>query len=62
MVFGDEMILGRDIEDWPLCDALLSWHSEGFPLEKAGPIPMLPILASITGSVARRPLGPTARK
>ena len=34
VVFGDEVILHRDIEEWPLCDALLSWHSEGFPLRK----------------------------
>lgn len=33
--FGDECILNQPIEDWPRCDYLLSWHSDGFPLEKA---------------------------
>lgn len=23
------------VESWPLCDVMLSWHSEGFPLHKA---------------------------
>lgn len=23
------------MDAWPLCDVLLSWHSEGFPLRKA---------------------------
>ena len=32
--FGDATILDRPIEEWPTCDALLSWHSEGFPLQK----------------------------
>ena len=34
VVFGDEVILNQSIEEWPMCDALLSWHSEGFPLKK----------------------------
>ena len=50
-MFGDEMILNREIEDWPQCDALLSWHSEGFPLKKVSPIPMCQILAPMS----RRP-------
>jgi hypothetical protein len=29
------MILEEPIEAWPLCDCLLSWHSDGFPLAKA---------------------------
>lgn len=27
--FGDEVILNAPIEEWPLCDCLLSWHSGG---------------------------------
>ncbi|GMH42191.1 hypothetical protein BSKO_10110 [Bryopsis sp. KO-2023] len=34
-IFGDDTILNKSIEDWPDCDCLLSWHSEGFPMEKA---------------------------
>jgi hypothetical protein len=29
------VILERPVEEWPLCDVMLSWHSEGFPLWKA---------------------------
>ena len=32
--FGDEAILGRPVSEWPTCDCLLSWHSDGFPLAK----------------------------
>lgn len=32
--FGDETILKKPVSQWPLCDCLLSWHSEGFPLHK----------------------------
>jgi hypothetical protein len=34
-LFGDETILNREVEDWPIVTCLLSWHSEGFPLKKA---------------------------
>ncbi|KAK9821974.1 hypothetical protein WJX81_008214 [Elliptochloris bilobata] len=34
-VFGDDVTLNSPITEWPLCDVLLSWHSDGFPLEKA---------------------------
>ena len=25
----------KPVEEWPLCDFLLSWFSDGFPLDKA---------------------------
>lgn len=30
-----QVIFNEPVESWPLCDVLLSWHSEGFPLRKA---------------------------
>lgn len=33
-VFGDDCILNRPIQEWPTCECLLSWHSDGFPLVK----------------------------
>jgi hypothetical protein len=30
-----QMILDKPIEEWPRCDALLVWESQGFPLAKA---------------------------
>ena len=35
LVFGDDCILNKPIEEWPKVDALLSWFSDGFPLKKA---------------------------
>ena len=32
--FGDDTILNKPIAEWPACDCLLSWHSDGFPLGK----------------------------
>ena len=36
VVFGDDTILNKPVEEWPVVDCLLSWHSEGFPLKKVG--------------------------
>ncbi|XP_042146437.1 inositol hexakisphosphate and diphosphoinositol-pentakisphosphate kinase isoform X6 [Ixodes scapularis] len=35
VVFPEEVILNESVEDWPLCDCLVSFHSKGFPLNKA---------------------------
>ena len=35
VVFPEPVILGDPVEKWPLCDCLISFHSKGFPLDKA---------------------------
>ncbi|KAG5181366.1 hypothetical protein JKP88DRAFT_269041 [Tribonema minus] len=33
--FGDQCILHRPVEEWPLCDVLVAFFSVGFPIDKA---------------------------
>ena len=33
--FGDDTLLNKPIEEWPLCEALIAFFSTGFPLQKA---------------------------
>uniref|UniRef100_A0A4W3JYD0 Inositol hexakisphosphate and diphosphoinositol-pentakisphosphate kinase n=1 Tax=Callorhinchus milii TaxID=7868 RepID=A0A4W3JYD0_CALMI len=35
VLFEEDVILNEPVEKWPLCDCLISFHSKGFPLDKA---------------------------
>uniref|UniRef100_A0A3P9MQT6 Inositol hexakisphosphate and diphosphoinositol-pentakisphosphate kinase n=1 Tax=Oryzias latipes TaxID=8090 RepID=A0A3P9MQT6_ORYLA len=35
VIFSEEVILEEPVEKWPHCDCLISFHSRGFPLDKA---------------------------
>ncbi|XP_040277531.1 inositol hexakisphosphate and diphosphoinositol-pentakisphosphate kinase 2 isoform X7 [Bufo bufo] len=33
VIFEEDVILNEPVENWPLCDCLISFHSKGFPLD-----------------------------
>ncbi|XP_026528551.1 inositol hexakisphosphate and diphosphoinositol-pentakisphosphate kinase 2 isoform X2 [Notechis scutatus] len=35
VIFEEDVVLNEPVENWPLCDCLISFHSKGFPLDKA---------------------------
>ncbi|XP_043072121.1 inositol hexakisphosphate and diphosphoinositol-pentakisphosphate kinase isoform X3 [Drosophila grimshawi] len=35
VTFEENVILREQVQNWPICDCLVSFHSKGFPLEKA---------------------------
>ncbi|XP_038640004.1 inositol hexakisphosphate and diphosphoinositol-pentakisphosphate kinase 2 isoform X5 [Scyliorhinus canicula] len=35
VIFNEDVILNEPVENWPMCDCLTSFHSKGFPLDKA---------------------------
>ncbi|XP_066448810.1 inositol hexakisphosphate and diphosphoinositol-pentakisphosphate kinase 1 isoform X7 [Eleutherodactylus coqui] len=35
VIMSEDIILNESVENWPICDCLISFHSKGFPLDKA---------------------------
>ncbi|KAG8440584.1 hypothetical protein GDO86_006364 [Hymenochirus boettgeri] len=35
VIMSEDVILNEPVENWPICDCLISFHSKGFPLDKA---------------------------
>ncbi|XP_029430174.1 inositol hexakisphosphate and diphosphoinositol-pentakisphosphate kinase 1 isoform X12 [Rhinatrema bivittatum] len=35
VIMCEDVILNEPVENWPVCDCLISFHSKGFPLDKA---------------------------
>ncbi|XP_056393497.1 inositol hexakisphosphate and diphosphoinositol-pentakisphosphate kinase 2 isoform X5 [Hyla sarda] len=35
VIIEEDVIQNESVENWPLCDCLISFHSKGFPLDKA---------------------------
>ncbi|XP_063781973.1 inositol hexakisphosphate and diphosphoinositol-pentakisphosphate kinase 1 isoform X15 [Pseudophryne corroboree] len=35
VIMSEDIILNEPVEKWPVCDCLISFHSKGFPLDKA---------------------------
>ncbi|CAH2297121.1 inositol hexakisphosphate and diphosphoinositol-pentakisphosphate kinase 2 isoform X4 [Pelobates cultripes] len=35
VIFEEDVILNEPVDNWPQCDCLISFHSKGFPLDKA---------------------------
>ncbi|XP_069840073.1 inositol hexakisphosphate and diphosphoinositol-pentakisphosphate kinase 1 isoform X6 [Dendropsophus ebraccatus] len=35
VIMSEDIILNEPVEKWPICDCLISFHSKGFPLDKA---------------------------
>lgn len=34
-LFGNDVLLNKSVDEWPICDFLIAFYSDGFPLDKA---------------------------